>query len=308
MSKHRFLIVLAVCLAIFNSLHASINNWEVLRSFGLIIQELRKTHHVTLDTERPICCIPRDTIKSMIDALKDIQTHPIQRILIAAMLSQLPTSPLRHIVNWNEKQFRELQRLFNIQLSAKGELEIRSTILLHEGDEATSMDLFPIEKTSIGERFSSFITYLIASSVPDEIDYLIGLFLKEGFLPDCVAPGVPSIYHFIKSGILDKHIGDQIDAMLGQCRSLPLIQTGVACAHFDPYVLIQESNRVFEMQTESGRDFAFAMRTMTGELDALRAAGLDYGNEYRNPYDVSLRRAIKREFDVGNTLIRNILK
>jgi hypothetical protein len=62
------------------------------------------------------------------------------------------------------------------------------------------------------------------------------------------------------------------------------------------------------MQTESGRDFAFAMRTMTGELDALRAAGLDYGNEYRNPYDVSLRRAIKREFDVGNTLIRNNMK
>lgn len=308
MSKHRFLIAIAICLAIFNSLHASINNWEILRNFGLIIQELRKTHHVTLDTERPICCIPKDTIKAMMDAIKDLETHPIQRILIAATLSQIPIDPLRHVVNWNEKQFRELQRLFEIQLSAKGELEIRSAILLHEGDEATAMDLFPAEQISLGEKFSSFIAHLIASSVPDELDYMIGLFLKESLMPNCTAPGVPSIYHFIKSGILDTYIGDQIDAMLGRCRSLPLMQCGVACSHFDPYVLIQESNRVFEMQTESGRDFAFAMRDFTGELAALRAAGLNYGNEYRDPYDVSLRRAIKREFDVGNTILRNMLQ
>lgn len=308
LTRQKLVLLLVCVLAIISSLQASVNNWQNLKSFFVVIRAIRAKHHVTIDTTKPICCIPKENIAAMIDAIKDATTHPLQRFLIAAVLSRIPIMPLRHVLNWNEYQYREMQRFFNVTLSARGDMEVRTLIIRHEEDEADAIDLFPSEHITLGERLSCFIAYLIKTSIPDEADLVIGSILKDVFLPNCVSPGAPSIFHFIKSGILDQHLGDHIDAIMGTCRELSLIQCGVASAHVDPYVLIKESNRVFEMQTESGRDFAMAMREFTGELEALRAAGLDYGNEYRDPHDVALRRAIKIQFDVGQTMLRNLYR
>lgn len=304
MSHRCIALFLVICLAATSSIQGAIINWRVLKSFYALVKQIRTEHHVTLNENLPICCVNKTIIQGIIEQLKRSDLHPIQRILLMQNLYYFPLIPLRHVINWNEKQYRLMQACLGVALSGTSDLEVRSLILMHENDEAAAMNMFPAQMT-IGEGLSVFLAYIIDSTVPKLINFAFCFCIKEALMPHC--DGYPTIFHFLKTGLFDQYIGDPINLMFGQCRSLSLIQCGVGSSHVDPYVLINESNRVFKMQTKNARQFATNMRHMTGELAALRAAGLDFGNEFRDPLDLLLRLSIKREFDAGKTALRNLL-
>lgn len=281
-------------------------NWNSLQKFIEAVKEVKKLHYVTFDSKKTICTMPKAAIQELMKMLTDPEIHPLKKLFIMQNLYGLPISPVKSIINWNEAYYRQLQRMYDVKLSKDGDEELRTIILLHENDEADSSEMYDDTASSVGEQLSSIIAFALTCQLPEEIDYAIGGFIKEKYLPLCVVPGLPSLYHIIKTAFLDKYIGDPIDGAIGQCRSLALTECGVACQHIDPYVLINESNRAYYLQTKSAREFVYKMRETSGELAALRAAGIDYGNEFNDPSNIRLRRAVNHAFSVGGTFIRNL--
>lgn len=281
---------------------------SIIEPFLRAIQSIEKNNYVVFDTRKPICMISKQTIIALVDELRDPNTNPFKRIFIFQNLFGLPIFPPKNIVNWNERQYQDMRRQHGpASMTPAADFEARTVIILHEKAEADAATLYGDDAdTTGGEIFSGFISFMIDEAIPTDLNYLIGQKIRKHFLPNCSAKGVPSIGLLLKTSVLDEMIGDKIDTIFGESRKLTLVFCGVNCAHTDPFVIITESNLVFGCKTQAAKALCKDMRNESGELQALKAAGLDYGNELRDPRDINLRRAIYREYGLGGTVIRNL--